>query len=327
MAYQRDQLPSAYAHDYTNRGVGKSRGANGELLRQIAAQTLPGVPVEMLYAFIAPGYPGANTTEGSSAQAHEVPFHEVSEMQIPAGPRDGPAPNPNPSAGNNTWGHLAHDPRVVNVLGRAAVTAPNAWRTAIADAYAIGTVMLADNYTATASRMDPSIRPSSMATPWGVAAMMTGFSAGPAGAAALFNHYAAQLAGTSEQDRFAKLVNLVAVDVQNGVRLGGAADRHSNPFHRALRTAQKFALAESIAHALGDDAGAAFYALPLGDQKAAHEDLLERGNELLPPGQLAVTPLTFEAPSIIASDAGKKLGGAALIGLAFFALWKALGKG
>lgn len=330
MAYQRDQLPSAYAHDYTNRGANYARGSIGAAIRNVLPTFLPNVPPAMLYAFIAPGYLGSDTVEGTSEQARTVAFHELGLTQIPAGPRDGPAPNPDPRAPNNTWGRLATDPDVVRALGRPAVMTPGAWRTAAADQIAIGLAMLRDDYRAAVRGMDASIRPANATTPetpWAVAVMMTAFSAGPAGAAALFNHYAAQLAGTAEQDRFAKLVNLVAVDVQNGVSLGGAADRHSNPFHRALRTAQKFALAESIAHALGDDAGAAFYALPFGDQKAAHEDLLERGNELLPPGQLAVTPLTFETPSVLASDAGRKLGGAVLIGAAFFALWKALGKG
>ncbi len=319
MPYDRSDLPDGYAHAYTTRALRMDAGEDGQYIRQFQPHILPDVPMEIFLAFIAPGYTGSDTTEGTSSASQSVAFREVGKWQTPAGARGGPSPAP-----GSAYYTLASDPAVVAALGRRANTAEQAWRTAVADQTAIGLADLRNNYNATVARMDPSIRPSSPATPWGTWMFMTGFSAGPAGAADLANHYKTQLAAVDESCRPGLLTNLMALDIQNRVPLAGSPDRHSTLAHRVLRSNQKFRLAQSIARAKGDADAVAYFDLWLGDKTAAHDDLILRGNWHMDPGTSRVEPIECHAPAFSApGSVAPKVIGAGLLLLAFAAAWKA----
>ncbi len=285
------QLPSRDYLDWMARARARLTGATGTSIRELQARgALAGVPVEILVAFTAPASATGNTTDARSGKGAAVAFHEIGYWQVPAGPADrgpdgvprGPAPNPDPRAPDNTWGRLAHDPRVRALLGdRDAVMAPGAWKTAILDQHAIGMTMLADDYATVRAWLQPAIRPTAPGTPWGTALMFTAFSAGPAGAARLVTHFAAALNNVSEERRWGALVAAVALELQAGWEPGGTPDTHSNPVHRVLRTWQKFEFAKALCAETGNHAG--YFDAGLGAAQPAYEMAILRGNWKLPP--------------------------------------------
>jgi hypothetical protein len=162
-----------------------------------------------------------NTTEAVADQT----FHEVGLFQVPAGLRNGPAPNPDPRASHNAYGRLAGSAIVRAMLGnRAASTAPDAWKPrsssmdadnvrARDDQTAVGIANLLEDeasFRAQAERFAPGS--AGAVSGWSLYRFMTMFTAmsrGPAGAFNRFKPYLRQLAQINESQRSAALVRLV----------------------------------------------------------------------------------------------------------------------
>ena len=316
-------MPTPYATEYARRGASYWNGPIGEAIRRIGPAILPSMPPELVTAFVAPARATDNTTEGTGAMGQSVPFHEIGLLQVPAGPRDGPAPNPDPRAPNNAWGALANDPAVVAALGRPATMVPNAWRSAIPDQVAVGLANLRGDYASIARALPATLKPSGPTSKWGRWLTMMAFSAGAGGTNTKVSHYGPALTGVGDEERPAALVRAAAAEIAQGVSMGGSPGRHSNRAHSILRTWQKFELAKRIAR----DAGRSTtpFELELGASQAALEELLARGSLNLPP-QGGVPGSAFQMPAWSASQkrslaikVGVGLGvTAALGGLAWF---------
>lgn len=277
MGYSESDLPSRYARDW-RRAAARALERYAPAIRDLQAKgLLAGAPVELLCAFICAGSPTSNTTDARSGKGLEVAFHEGGLWQTPMGGTDrdpvtkvprAPAPNPDPRAPYNTWGRLHDDAQIVAALGRPAPMAPGAWKTDLAAQHAVGLAMLRDDYAAVRRNLPATIAPSGPQTLWGLACMFTGFSAGPAAAAALFNRFAWHLEAAPEELRWRALLRGVTRELAGGWMPGGSPDHHGNACHRVLRTWQKFETAKAIA---APDR-AVFFDAGLG----AQQDLLER---------------------------------------------------
>lgn len=305
--YSDSDLPTRYGRTYALRADRLQAGATGDAIR--ALQTgglLAGVPVELLCAFIAPSNRTNNTTDARTGKGAQVAFHEVGWWQIPAGPalRDaqgvprGPAPATDPRAQSNTWGRLASDPDVCAALGRSAAMADRAWKDPAheIDQHAIGLAMLRDDFRAVAAKMGPSIRPADLSSQWAWAVMLTSFSAGPGGAADLFNAFGSRIEDVPEAYRFGALINAVALEWAAGHQSRGHADHHGDREHRVLRTWQKFETARQAAEAGHSDARR--FDVRLGTAQAAHERAILRANWDLSPeasDRANITPVNWSA--------------------------------
>lgn len=204
---------------------------------------------------------GENTTEGDAEQS----FHEVGLFQVPAGPRSGPAPNPDPRARDGAYTRLAKSSVVRAMLGREALTTPNAWRPrngsndpdcvrAREDQVAVGLANLLEDEAAfrtLAERHAPGSAGSTNGwSLWRFATMFTAMSRGPTGAFNRFKPYLIELARTNEPARASRLTYLLA----NGIR---NRDRHSiTPWKPGVcygwcRTWQKILSGREFCRAMG----------------------------------------------------------------------------
>lgn len=222
----------------------------GRSFRAFAPTIWPGPPWQAFLGFITTANLTDNTTTGDSSQR----FHEIGVGQVPAGPREGPAPNPDPNAPDNAWTRLAGTPSVVAALGRPATTVPDAWKTAPRDQAAMTIASLRNDYASVVRSLRPELRPTRDDTPYAVALAFMSFSAGGAGAANHWNRFAAQLAPVPEAQRWTALLQLLANGIRNGSIQPGAGGSHSNPFYSAMRTWQKMESAKQVAQGTGGNA-------------------------------------------------------------------------
>lgn len=232
----------------------------GQAFREFGPRMWPGVPWEAFLGFITSANLTDNTTTGDPRQA----FHEIGVGQIPAGPRNGPAPNPDPRAANNAWGALANTPEIVGVLGHPASMVPNAWKTLPRDQAAMTIANLKRDYASVKSALAPGVRPTVDTSPWAIAMAFSSFSAGAGGAATAFNRFAPQLAGVPDSRKWGALLQALNDGLRNGTLQPGNPN-HPNPFYTAMRTWQKMESARQLAQGTHGDAG--FFASGL-----AHED-------------------------------------------------------
>ena len=143
-----------------------------------------------------------NTTEAPRLAGGRQPFHEIGIGNVPAGPWNGPAPNPDPRAANNAWGALAHSDLVTRLLGRAATMEPNAWKTAHRDQVAVWWADQQRNAASVRAGLHAGLRPATDTwSPYRVGLMFAGFSTGPSGTAAAFNRHD-ELADVAERGRW-----------------------------------------------------------------------------------------------------------------------------
>jgi hypothetical protein len=241
--------PEVFADEGLDRAAGYFAGPYGAALRAAAPVFFPGVPAAALAGLSHGARHTDNTTSGSATQR----FHEVGLRQTPAGPREGPAPNPDSSAPDNAWGRHARTAAVRALLGRDAVMAPDAWRQALADQAVVGLAAEAEGFQQAVALLDPRIRPPRLpdgrydpSSPFAVALSFAAFSAGESGAARVFNRWADALAGVPVARRWDALVELAAADFAAGRNIGTGAS-HANPAYTLLRTLQKLEAGRALA--------------------------------------------------------------------------------
>jgi hypothetical protein len=233
--------PEAWAREklYHARSIWNETGA---ILARMVPLAFPGAPSYAFIGFMSNGDRAENTTDGNPHQT----FHEVGFMGIEAGPRDGPAPNPNPHAPNNSWGLLHNDPLVHAMLDRDATMVPDAWKISVRDQCAVGLVNLL-HHASLFSGID-ALRPTPGSL-WHVATAFMAWSAGSPRTAARYHAHATELAAVPESERWGAFLRIAAQAPPGPLN-------HSNIAYSALRTMQKLRAGESLELLLAQDAGA-----------------------------------------------------------------------
>lgn len=184
-------------------------GLVGQSVRQFGSLFFPGIPITALVGLTANGSQRENTTESLPTQS----FHEIGNYQTPAGPRNGPAPNPDPRAHDNAWGRLASDPTVVRALGnRPAIMIPDGWKEQVADQVAVGLADYRANAVGVVRALDRSLRPANEQSQWFFVLGILGYVAGQTGAVNSIRPYQAQLADLPDQAKFGGLIQAVIDD-------------------------------------------------------------------------------------------------------------------
>ena len=219
----------------------------GSTIRSMLPSVFPSVPPEVILGFCANGSFRENTTNAKNPP----PFHEIGLFGTEAGPRNGPAPNPNPKAEDNNWGRLHNHPVVVKLLGgRPATMVHNAWQNAVEDQVAVGLVNLAKHGKNVVNALAPPIRPnisSPTLSNFYIACCFMGWSAGPSRAARHINRFASTLAQYPESARWGVFLKTLAEQIRSGsINLNGLTG-HNSPAHSALRTWQKIAAGQVLA--------------------------------------------------------------------------------
>lgn len=268
-----DRSPTQYGQEYNGPLRERWNSPFGLAVRRMSPIVWPGVPPEAFMGFtsIAGTFNPGTTNTADPPVLND--FAEIGYFQTEAGPRGGPAPNPDPSTAHNHWGALHADPMVVRLLGRSASMTPDAWKILPDDQAAVGLVNLRQYTDHLAALLPANIRPSRYDTMWAVAMAFTGFSAGVNAAKGLFLRYATRLAPIAEAKRWQYLLWMLAVDLQNGFHPSGGAGRHGNVAYDALRTMQKFESGRQLAVSVGGNA--AWFDLGMGAQKAAEETIIQ----------------------------------------------------
>lgn len=310
--------PADYAREYRNAMRSRWTAPLGDAVRRMTPVVWPGAPPEAFLGFTT----DAGTVNPAIVDTALPPvnnsFHEIGYFQTEAGPRAGPAPNPNPTAPDNTWGRIASDPLVLAALGRPLPMAPGAWQTDVPAQTAAGLVALRRHAEGVNRLLDPSIQARDWGSKWAVALGFMGFSAGDGGAARHANRFKAQLAAVPEGQRWDALVQTIANQAAAGTTFSPGGS-HSNPAYTVMRTEQKLATGGLAATDDGGDAG--WFALHVSDPAAAYVALTAaaRGEH---PGHTSV--LTLEQERAAATGAGLGwLGWLAAAGLTFLVVTRA----
>lgn len=130
-------------------------------------------------------------TENTATARNHAPFSEIGIFNVPAGPWDHPAPDPDPHAPNNAWGALASDGLVKHLNGgHPAPMAPDAWKTDHRAQVAVGIADQLGYDRGIRAGLPSALKPSSTSwSPYRVGLMFAGFTMGPAGVAHALHGY------------------------------------------------------------------------------------------------------------------------------------------
>ena len=258
------ESPEQWARSKRTKMERYARGTVLTELRRVAPALAPGVPVCAWLGVFANGDPNENTTgwikgdateRAEAATARRTPirlgsqvydpnntslwsnngFHELGVAGVEGGPATGLCPAP-----GSSWVTGATHADVRAALGRAAVTAPGAWKGAVPDQVALGIFNNRRHAMNCNANLPEEVRfavengrPRAW-TQWVFAVSTMAWSAGAGGAARHLRPYAADLARVPETERFSAWSRML---VARGV--AGRAGSHSNAFYSALRTWQK----------------------------------------------------------------------------------------
>lgn len=198
-----DGLPSAYAVEKLPMLQRRRRGPFLAVVRPMAQVAFPGAdPDAMLDALLGFTAFSTSSRENTTDAVLSQRFHEVGLFQVPAGPRSGPAPNPDPGAANNAYTHEATSPLVKRLLGQpvdgpGASTRHNAWKPsndngtseadvrALREQSAVGIANLLDDWASIRAKLRGAGFEGLAGTPgspWMFFLMFTAMSRGPTGA-------------------------------------------------------------------------------------------------------------------------------------------------
>lgn len=268
-----DRQPSRYAVSKLSSLQARWRGALGAELRRLAPRAWPGVPVSAFMGFTSIGA----RDEDTAPSANRV-FHEVGYFQTPAGPADGPAPNPNPDASYNAWGKIASGADATELLGRRVVMTAGGWKgaAAVPDQVAVGLLDLQrelESFRRVVRSVGAGvIAPRESASVYTVACSFSAFSAGASGAArnlARLGSSGWQSAGRNESAAWDWIVEDIARRWRAGTIPLENPGTHRNPAYTVLRTTQKLAAGAKLAQSLGMAEELAWY------PRVARGELLE----------------------------------------------------
>lgn len=327
--------PSHYAAEKLALLAPRHAGRLSGLLRRMIPRAFPGGdPEALLYALegftaFSTGW-RENTTEGVPTQS----FHEVGLFQVPAGPRSGPAPNPDPRASNNAYGSLAGSDLVKQCLGgRAASLAPDAWRPAAnmgpgettgpnwracEDQVAVGLANLRRDDRSVRTLLNNRVRgvagDEARWTNWRVFLMFTAFSRGPGGADTRLAPYLGRLVHEPEEQRIVRLCELVEADIRTGASGIGARTGKSGTSYGIVRTLQKLYSGLWLLRQTGSSSAQWFNGVEI---PAATEDLITRtayGVSISGVAHDTVETLSHAADAVTSSSTGKVLVGALVVG-------------
>lgn len=286
--------PSAWAHDKLSTARTRNLGPVGVALHRMAPQVMPRVPIGAWLGFIANS---SGPSEDTAESASPAPFHELGYFGTPAGPISGPAPNPNPAAPDNAWGHLANSDLVKQLLGgHGATMEAGAWRRqsggrvsddAINEQVAVGLADLKQNYASMRALLPANLQPDGVSVPvdvYGTALMFGAWSAGASRMASHVRKYAAAVGAQRGKARWGALLQAAINDPANH------GSSHTDPAYSLLRSWQKLQVGQELATELHEDPG--WYSTGLSPESAAQAALVARVTGSSPGGGF-----TFTAPS------------------------------
>lgn len=248
----RRSLPSEYGARVLPMLYDRSNNRLGATLERMVPQVFYEAPVSAFLGFTAIGRQTEDTADAPPER--RAAFHELGFFQTPAGPVEGPAPNPDPHAANNAWGRLATSDLVRRLLGRGANMQPGAWKDLVADQCAVGLADLHAGMFSCFRALPEALWPERTSDQWAVALAFGSFSAGPGTMAShVRSHQQAIQAGYYDQplSGFAKFVRAIIVQARKQGTATGPAMRHANPAYTALRTWQKLASGKALAERKG----------------------------------------------------------------------------
>lgn len=272
-AVRSDRQPSRYAASKLSSLQARWRGALGAELRSLTPRVWPGVPVSAFMGFTSIG----SRDEDTAPRANRV-FHEVGYFQTPAGPADGPAPNPNPAAAYNAWGKIASGSAAAELLGRPVVMRAGAWKgaAAVPDQVAVGLLDFRrelEGFTRAVRSVGAGVlEPRSSSSVYTVACAFSAFSAGATGAARNLSRLGSsgwQTAGRTEATAWDWIIEEIARRWRAGTVPLENPGTHRNPAYTVLRTTQKLAAGAKLAESLGLAEELAWY------PRAARGELLD----------------------------------------------------
>ncbi len=244
----RAALPSAYAAEKLQRMRSRWEGELGDHLRVMAPIAWPDAPPTAFLGFTAFARGDEDTVEASSRQ----PFHELGYFQTEGGPRDDPAPSPDPKAEYNAWGALAKSELVTRLLGRPATMVSGAWRTAVADQTAVGLANLRRHLSQAQARLPDALAPKDLGGTWAVLLAFTAFSRGEGRLSMVLKPYIERLAAVDERDRWSAWERLVVDDIRAGRTGVGTDAGHGGAPYAILRSRQKHDSGRLAAEVLGE---------------------------------------------------------------------------
>ena len=275
---ESNRNPDAYAVSKRDTVKGWMQGAQGEVLAAGASRFMPGGCPD---AFVGCGFmverADTNTTgwrtglpdeRAEAARVGRRPlggvegqgFHELGRGGVEGGDADGPAP-----AADSPYARCARDPDVIELLGGAANAAPGGWYGDVRGQTAVTLCNLQRHAISVWSALPESLRwevqPAGSRRPgapvrwsqWVTMCSFGSWSAGPRGIASHLRRHENALKGVSERDRPSVWFQLEAEAVARG-ETAPFKSHSRNPRHTAARTAQKWATAEHVAHAMNNAA-------------------------------------------------------------------------
>jgi hypothetical protein len=241
------------------------KGELGAILAEMAPRVWPGVPPAVFVGFTA--FTVSRTENTTDARADQS-FHEVGWFQTEAGPRGGPAPNPDPGADNNSWTRLAVDRDVVALLGRPATCRPGAWRDAPRDQVAVGLVNLRRRLGGLSTRL-PEVAPRDFGSLWAVALAFTMFSRGAGQAVKVLRALAPKMVDVPETDRWQTWAETVAVQAAKGLDVVDTREGRKGAAYGWVRTEQKLQSGRLLAEQTDDRAALEWYGRQIAPETAS----------------------------------------------------------
>jgi hypothetical protein len=207
----------------------RRQGELWRLLLQFVPYAFHGVSVNVIATALL-GFTSttatAGWTENTATSPRHAHFGEIGMFNVPCGPWNGPQPNPDPNAPDNSWGKHANGPLVRSMLGRGAVMGNNEWKSHHADQVAVGIADQVSNEAGVRSELPAYIQPSTRGwSPYRVGLMFASFSVGPTGTARRVLPYAEILMRAPERGRWKALRDaVVARSDQHAAQAVYAAD-------------------------------------------------------------------------------------------------------
>lgn len=282
-----DGLPSEYAREKLPMLRARRGGPFLSVIRPMLPIAFPGGDADALVDAML-GFTAFSTSsrENTTTASRSQRFHEVGLFQVPAGPRAGAAPNPNPRADNNAYGRLAPAPIVKRMLaqpadGPGASTRPDAWKPsrdngtsegdvlALREQTAVGLANLLDDWASLKNYLRGAGFESlagSPGTPWGAFIMFTAMSRGPSGAFDRLrgsnntrvkdpHGWLARLSQTPEDQRILVFCNMVDAAVRDRMDDVGGKKGRGGSAYGIVRSLQKLRSGQLAAASLGGRAG------------------------------------------------------------------------
>lgn len=275
----RNGTPVVYSNEYRGRAQTRWNGEEGRIMRAMVPAVFgSGAPAELFIGFSI----GANRYENTTTARQSQRFHELGLFGVEAGPREGPAPNPDPRAWMSRWAQWASTEEVRNAIAavegapRNATVAPGQW-TSLVDQIAVGLMNLKAHRRGTAAALTAGGVPTTADnSQWALFIAMMGWTTGAGGVRRAFTHPAvkATIAAAPQDRRLGVAIKAMFEAGRDRRILPERARAYNiNRFFGFIRGLQKYEVAKNLARATGHGD---FFDEHLGPEIAEYHDLIAR---------------------------------------------------